>query len=85
MHPGRRIPARTLWAGNPAAYVRDLTKTEVADAEGHAEEAADVAAEHAAAFLPQSAAYRHAEALGVEDGAIAAINAQQAAFEKQAN
>jgi carbonic anhydrase/acetyltransferase-like protein (isoleucine patch superfamily) len=88
VHPGRRIPARTLWAGNPAAFVRDLTKSEIADAEGHAEEAADVAAEHAAAFLPQSTVYRHAEALGVEDavrrqlgsgGARARIGAQCAA------
>lgn len=67
VHPGRRIPAGQLWAGNPAAYVRDLSKAELAEAEGHAEEAADVAAEHAHEFLPQSAVYLHAEALGVED------------------
>jgi gamma-carbonic anhydrase len=28
--PGRRIPARQLWAGRPAKYVRDLTEEEMA-------------------------------------------------------
>ena len=27
--PGRLIPSGQLWAGNPAKYVRDLTKDEV--------------------------------------------------------
>ena len=27
--PGRLIPGGQLWAGNPARYVRDLTKDEV--------------------------------------------------------
>lgn len=54
-------------AGNPAAYIRDLSKSELAEAEGHAEETADVAAEHAAEFLPFTTAYADAERLGVED------------------
>jgi carbonic anhydrase/acetyltransferase-like protein (isoleucine patch superfamily) len=28
--PGRRIPARQLWAGRPAKYVRDLSEQELA-------------------------------------------------------
>jgi carbonic anhydrase/acetyltransferase-like protein (isoleucine patch superfamily) len=28
--PGRRIPARQLWAGRPAKYVRDLSEAELA-------------------------------------------------------
>jgi carbonic anhydrase/acetyltransferase-like protein (isoleucine patch superfamily) len=27
--PGRYVPSGQLWAGNPARYVRDLTKDEV--------------------------------------------------------
>jgi len=67
VHPGRRIPAGQLWAGNPAVFIRDLSKTELADAAGHAEEAADLATEHAHEFLPFNTAYQQAEALGVED------------------
>ena len=67
VHPGRRIPAGQVWAGNPAAYVRDVTKTEAASVEGHAEEAADTAAEHAGEFFPFTTAYQQAERLGVTD------------------
>ena len=80
VHPGRRIPAAQLWAGNPAAFVRDLTKAEVAEAEGHAEEVARDAAAHADEFLPYTTAYRQAEALGLEalDGPLAQIKARHA-------
>ena len=71
VHPRRRIPARQLWAGNPAAFVRDLSKAELAEAAAHAEDEADVAAEHAREFLPQSTVYAHAEKLGVEDAVSA--------------
>jgi carbonic anhydrase/acetyltransferase-like protein (isoleucine patch superfamily) len=64
VHPGRRIPAGQLWAGNPAVFVRDLEKGELASAEGHAEEVAEAAEEHAHEFLPVTSAYRQAEALG---------------------
>jgi hypothetical protein len=78
VHPGRRIPGGQLWAGNPAVYVRDLTKTELAEAEGHAEEVAKDAAEHAEAFLPYTTAYQQAEALGLEgvEKHVAAIKAR---------
>ena len=36
VHPGRRIPGGQLWEGNPAKYVRDLTKAELAVVEAHA-------------------------------------------------
>lgn len=67
VHPGRRIPAGQLWAGNPAVFVRNLTKTELAEASHHAEDMAEQAQEHAHEFLPFSAVYQSAEALGVED------------------
>jgi len=81
VHPGRRIPAGQLWAGNPAVYVRDLSKEEIAVAEAHVKDVAALAADHAYQFLPYSTAYAQAEALGVKDGALAAIDAQQAAYE----
>jgi carbonic anhydrase/acetyltransferase-like protein (isoleucine patch superfamily) len=67
VHPGRRIPAGQVWGGNPAVYVRDATKTEIASIEHHAEEAAETAAEHAHEFLPYTTAYQQAEKLGVTD------------------
>lgn len=78
VHPGRRIPAGQLWAGNPAVFVRDLTKSELAEAEGHAEEVAELASEHAHEFLPYTTAYQQAEALGMEasDKALAQIKAR---------
>jgi carbonic anhydrase/acetyltransferase-like protein (isoleucine patch superfamily) len=63
VHPGLRIPAGQVWAGNPAVYVRDRTKTELAEAAGHAEETAQLAEEHAHEFLPFSTAYQTAEKL----------------------
>jgi len=69
VHPGRRIPSGQLWAGNPAVFVRDLTKGEIAEAEGHAEEVSKDAEEHSAEFLPYTTAYRQAEALGLVDDA----------------
>jgi carbonic anhydrase/acetyltransferase-like protein (isoleucine patch superfamily) len=36
VHPGRRIPAGQVWGGNPAAFVRDLEKGELASVEDHA-------------------------------------------------
>ena len=80
VHPGRRIPAGQLWEGNPAAFVRDLTKTELASAEGHANEAADLAAAHADEFLPYTTAFNAAETLGVDalDRSLVAIKAKHA-------
>jgi carbonic anhydrase/acetyltransferase-like protein (isoleucine patch superfamily) len=55
VHPGRRIPAGQLWEGNPAVFVRDLTKNELAEAEGHAMQISNLAAEHANEFLVRRA------------------------------
>jgi len=54
LHSGRRVPAGQLWGGNPAVFVRELSKAELAGAEGAAEAAAENAALHAAAFPPPS-------------------------------
>ena len=80
VHPGRRIPAGQLWEGNPAVYVRDLTKTELAEAEGHANEAAELASVHSDEFLPYTTAYNAAETLGVDalDKSLVAIKAKHA-------
>jgi carbonic anhydrase/acetyltransferase-like protein (isoleucine patch superfamily) len=67
VHPGRRVPAKQVWAGNPAAFVRELSKAEVEHAEEEALALAAAAAEHADEFLPFTTAYQTAEALGVED------------------
>jgi hypothetical protein len=59
-----------VWAGNPAAFVRELSKAEVEHAEEEASAVADAAAEHADEFLPFTTAYQSAEALGVEDADV---------------
>ena len=85
VHPGRRIPAGQVWEGNPAVYVRDASKEEVALAESAAKDVHTLAAEHAYQFLPMSTAYLQAEKLGVTDAAVAAINAAQAEYESAAH
>lgn len=60
VHPGRRIPSGQLWAGNPAAFVRNLTKEEMASFEGDAEFVADLGGEHSHEFLPEGTAYKSA-------------------------
>lgn len=46
--------------------VRDLTKSEAAVAEGHAEAISEQAEEHMHEFLPYTSAYQQAEKLGME-------------------
>ncbi len=58
---GRRIPSGQLWAGNPAAYVRDLTEEDIEGIRLKAEEMSALADEHKHEFLPVGTAYRHAE------------------------
>ncbi len=67
VHPGRRVPSGQVWGGNPAVFVRDLTKSEIAETEGHAEEVADNANVHAHEFLPYTTAYQQAEKLGLDN------------------
>ena len=58
---GRRIPSGQLWAGNPAAYVRDITEDDIADAIKTVKEHKALAVEHSAEFLPLGGAYLDAE------------------------
>lgn len=54
LHSGRRVPAGQLWGGNPAVFVRELSKAELAAAEGAAAAEAELAEQHAAEFAPPS-------------------------------
>lgn len=56
-----------LWAGNPAVFVRSLSKTEMANFEPAAQKDCDLAEEHKAEFLPFTTVYQQAEHLGVAD------------------
>jgi gamma-carbonic anhydrase len=67
---GARVPPGQLWAGNPAAFVRDLDEDEVGDIAKHATAQADAAAEHAAEFLPYGQAYLDAERIKAEGGSL---------------
>lgn len=61
VHPGRRVPKGQLWAGNPAVYVQDLSKSDMGHHEEDAQAAADLAVEHATEFLPVGSVYLDAE------------------------
>lgn len=63
---GARIPSGQMWAGNPAAYVRDLTEAEIGGFQKQAMEYTDVADAHAYEFLPYGTQYLDAEALKAE-------------------
>jgi hypothetical protein len=64
-----------MWGGNPAVFVRDLTKAEIMDAESHAKEDADIASAHNEEFLPVTTAYAMQENRLSE---VAKIRAQSA-------
>lgn len=74
--PGRRVPSGELWAGNPAKFVRDLTKDEKAEIPILAERMAELVDAHSSEFPEASFAYVEAEALrkllrpGAELGAV---------------
>lgn len=51
------------WSGNPAAFVRDLSKEELNHREAEAEDLADAAKEHAEQFLPVGNVYRNVSAV----------------------
>jgi len=61
--PGRRVPTGQLWAGNPARFVRALTKDEKADMPTVAASVYPSVDAHKAEFMASSMAYREAEAL----------------------
>lgn len=89
VHPGRRVPAGQYWAGNPAKYVRDLSKDELAHAEHAAQDTTSIAGEHHSEFLPYTTAYQQAERLGLDsqnmvDSAVAEIKKRQNAASEAA-
>ncbi|KAL6782019.1 CAG2 [Auxenochlorella protothecoides x Auxenochlorella symbiontica] len=61
--PGRRVPAGELWAGNPARFVRKLSRDEAAGIVPLANSMAPAVDQHASEFTPVSFAYTEAEAL----------------------
>jgi len=44
--PGRRIPSGEMWGGNPAQYIRDVTKDEIMDIPVQAERYFDICQEY---------------------------------------
>ena len=61
--PGRRIPSGQVWAGNPARYVRDLSKDEKMAIAPLAASILPAIDAHKEEFLPETMAYRDAEKL----------------------
>ncbi|KAL3132030.1 hypothetical protein ABBQ32_008649 [Trebouxia sp. C0010 RCD-2024] len=61
--PGRLVPSGQLWAGNPAKYVRDLTKDEKAEIANIASAVFKTTDMHSSEFLPVGTAYIEAEKL----------------------
>ena len=63
--PGRRIPAKQVWAGVPAQYVRDVTYDERYEVLDLAEAVSASAGEHKEQLLPyvDEALYREAAAV----------------------
>jgi len=74
VHPGKRIPKGQLWGGNPAVFVRNLTKDELNHMQVNGEETALAADAHADEFLPYGSVYLHAEKLVVVDGGAKALH-----------
>jgi len=50
LHSGRRVPAGQLWGGNPAVFIKELSKSELAANEGLAAAEAENAAAHHVEF-----------------------------------
>ena len=61
--PGRRVPTGQMWSGNPARYVRDLTKDEKAAIAPLAASVAPHVDAIKKEFMPETMAYRDAEEL----------------------
>lgn len=66
--PYQRIPSGQKWAGNPAAFVADLTPEEKEHIKGHALKVHEMAKEHLLEFLPYGFSYVHLEELEKEAG-----------------
>lgn len=61
--PGRRVPSGQVWGGNPARYVRDLSKDEKAEIAPLAASVFPTVDAYKSEFLPATLAYRDAEDL----------------------
>mmetsp|Transcript_22407 Transcript_22407/g.45086 ORF Transcript_22407/g.45086 Transcript_22407/m.45086 type:complete len:229 (-) Transcript_22407:76-762(-) len=59
--PGTVVPAQQLWAGNPAAFIRDVTDAEMEGMVKSAEHYSEMGSTHDAEFLPFGTAYQAAE------------------------
>lgn len=59
--PARRVPEGELWAGNPAKFVRKITKDEKAAFEDIADEIRKLAVRHKEDQLPYGTAWRQVE------------------------
>lgn len=72
--PGRLIPSGQLWAGNPARYVRDLTKDEKAEIQNVANGVLQLSDQHSTEFQLESFQYVDAEKIrdALQEGATAA-------------
>lgn len=61
--PGRMVKSGQLWAGNPAKFIRNLTKDEIADIVPVAEKSFPLQDAHSSEFLPYGTAWRQAQRL----------------------
>mmetsp|Transcript_21454 Transcript_21454/g.35913 ORF Transcript_21454/g.35913 Transcript_21454/m.35913 type:complete len:228 (+) Transcript_21454:102-785(+) len=59
--PGTIVPDKQLWAGNPAAYVRDVTEDELTAFIKSAVHYEGLSKQHAEEFLPYGTVYQAAE------------------------
>jgi len=56
--PGARVPTHEVYGGNPAVFVRKLSKEEIADFKQEAVKTAALASTHADQFLPYGTLYQ---------------------------
>lgn len=68
--PGRRIPSKQLWAGNPAKFVRNVSDDEVDEMEKQADAYHDLAKTHSDEFLPYGTVYLDAERVKAAGGSL---------------
>jgi len=60
---GARVPAGEVYAGNPAVFVRKLSKEQIEENENAAEAIADLAAKHMDEFMPYDTNYQLRETM----------------------
>ena len=65
---GARVPSGEVYGGNPATFVRKLSKEELAEFEESAEATASLAAKHADQFLPYGTLYQLHEEMASKAG-----------------